>query len=83
MPSDDGIVRTVQLRLPGKDRPRTLRAVVKLAPLGLNMELPGIQPGQLNAQRNAIFVGPPDGASQEEPQEQEEEEVIELGVNDL
>lgn len=59
IPSNDGVIRSVQLRLP--NRTRIIRPIVKLAPLSLSMELPNVSDEQLNADRTAIELPGPEG----------------------
>lgn len=81
--SNDGVVRSVQIKMPNGSR--TIRPVIKLAPLGLAVDLPQTDDQQLNINRNAIILQVPEGAEQSQQQsiEEEEEEIVVLGLEDI
>jgi len=85
--SEDGEIRTAQIRLP--KRSRTFRPITQLIPLDLAMELPANM-GQLNAQGTAIIhpessqaesSDVPPSAHSLEIQSEEEPLVVELGLD--
>lgn len=60
VPSNEGIVRAVQIRT--ANRSRTIRPVIKIAPIGLSMDLSSIANQPLNQARDAIIIAGPEGA---------------------
>ncbi|KAK7593126.1 hypothetical protein V9T40_007878 [Parthenolecanium corni] len=84
--SGDGVVRSAQIKLPNGTR--TIRPIIKLAPMDLNIDLPNVDDQQLNRRRDAIVLRSPEGAAgqlqQQINQEDEDDaEVVELGLYDV
>lgn len=75
IPSQDRIVRSVQVRIPNGSR--LVRPVITLAPLQIKMDLPDVRDEQLNVRRDAIIVWPREGASQADQNANEQQLDIE------
>lgn len=93
VPSEDGAIRAVQLRLPSGTR--TLRPVVKLAPMDIGTTLPDFCRRPLTADRKNIVVSDDPSEPQPEtsdsatkpselqPQTVDNVEIVEIGIGDL